>query len=128
MNCNRREMLAGALGVVVLSGGSARAGETHLVNIPQTKTAFVPDELTIKAGDTVRWRNRSIIEHSVVCDPTQPQKPENSALPDGAKPFDSGVFSDDATFEHAFTVPGTYVYFCREHELMGMVGKVIVTK
>ena len=120
----RRDILAG--GAAVMLAGPARAAETHRVNIPQAKTAFEPAELTIKVGDTVRWRNRSIVAHSVVCDPAKAKDANNGGHPPGAKPFDSGLFSDDATFEHTFTVAGAYRYFCLEHEAMGMVGRILV--
>lgn len=125
MSLSRRDVVLGA--AVALVGAAARAGETHRVNIPADRTAFVPAELTVKAGDTVRWRNRSIVEHSVVCDPAKAKDPKNGAHPAGTPPFDSGVFANDATFEHTFETPGTYRYFCREHEGMGMVGMVTVT-
>jgi plastocyanin len=30
------------------------------------------------------------------------------------------------TYQHTFTVPGTYRYFCQPHESNGMVGEVVV--
>jgi plastocyanin len=123
MRLRRRDVLAG--GAAVALARPARAAETHRVNIPQARTAFEPAELTIKAGDSVRWRNRSIVEHSVVCDPAKAKDPANGTHPPDAQPFDSGLFADDATFEHTFTVPGTYRYFCLEHETMGMVGTIV---
>ena len=124
MSFRRRDVLAA--GAAFAMAGGARAAETHRVNIPQAKTAFEPSDLTIRVGDTVRWRNRSIVEHTVVCDPAKAKDPANGAYPKGAQPFDSGPFADDATFEHTFTTPGNYRYFCREHEAMGMVGKIVV--
>jgi plastocyanin len=32
------------------------------------------------------------------------------------------------TFEHTFTVPGTYVYVCVPHAGQGMIGRVIVNE
>ena len=32
----------------------------------------------------------------------------------------------DGVFEHAFTAPGVYDYFCRPHELAGMAGRIVV--
>ena len=126
MTASRRDLLTAAAAAAVAAALPARAAETHRVNIAADKTAFDPAELRIRTGDTVRWRNRSIVEHSVVCDPAKAKDRSNTALPPGAQPFDSGGFSDDAAFQHTFTVPGTYRYFCREHEAMGMVATVIV--
>jgi plastocyanin len=126
MTASRRDLLAGAVAAAAAMALPARAATTHRVNIAADKTSFDPAELKIMAGDTVRWRNRSIVEHSVVCDPGKAKDRTNAAHPPAAQPFDSGLFADDAVFEHTFTVPGTYRYFCREHEAMGMVGTVIV--
>jgi plastocyanin len=127
VTASRRELLTGVAAAAAAVALPARAATTHRVNIPADKTAFEPAEIRIVAGDTVRWRNRGLVEHSVVCDPAKAKDRKNAAYPPGAGPFDSGVFADDATFEHTFTVPGTYRYFCQEHEEMGMVGTVIVT-
>ena len=89
------------------------------MDIPQTRTAFEPAELSVKVGDTVRWRNRGIVEHSVTCDPAKARDPAHAAFPKGAQPFDSGILGEDGVFEHTFTVAGTYLYFCAEHETMG---------
>ena len=45
----------------------------------------------------------------------------------GAAPFDSGDLEEDATFSHTFTAKGTYKYVCKYHEMMGMVGTVVVS-
>jgi len=122
-----RRMVLMSMGVMPFAAWSrVHAAETRRVEISRTKAAFEPAEITVKAGDTVRWRNQSLIEHSVVCDPAKAKDRSSVSLPTGAAPFDSGPFSDGATFEQLFTTPGTYVYFCREHEAMGMVGKVTV--
>lgn len=126
MTLSRRRVLATSASAAALApAAAARAAETHRVDIPQARTAFEPAEITIRVGDTVRWRNRSIVEHSVLCDPAQARDPAHSAPPRGARPFDSGPFAD-AAWEHTFTVPGAYLYVCREHEGMGMRGKVVV--
>ena len=86
---------------------------------------FDPDTVRIKVGETVRWKNSSLLVHSVTGDPTKETKESSVSLPDGAKPFDSGLMDPEQTFEHTFTVAGTYQYFCIPHEAM-MTGVVIV--
>ena len=127
MTHNRRIVIAGAgaAGLAAVAG-QATAAQTVQVNVPRTATAFDPVEVTIKKGDSVEWRNRAIIPHTVTCDPAKAKKPESTALPAGAKAFDSGVLKQDQTFKQRFTVAGTYKYFCIEHEAMGMIGRVIV--
>jgi len=54
--------LAGALCALVVAG--AAATQTWSVSI--TKNAFAPDPLTIKAGDTVTWKNNDTVNHAVL--------------------------------------------------------------
>jgi plastocyanin len=89
--------------------------------------SFDPPSVTIKAGQAVLWRNNGmLVWHTVTCDPNLAQNQVDVAMPDGAKPFDSGKVSPGEAFEHVFDVPGTYKYFCQPHESHGMLGVVIV--
>lgn len=128
MSHNRRTMIAGtaAVGLGALTAGRAAAATTVKVNIPRTMTAFDPPEVTIKKGDSVEWRNRSVVPHTVTTDPKKSKKPELISIPAGAKAFDSGPMKQDQLFTQKFTVAGTYKYICLEHEGMGMTGTVIV--
>ena len=130
MSHNRRTVIAAgaaSAGLAALGAGPAAAAQTIKVNTSRTTMTFDPAEVTIKKGDSVEWRNRSIVRNSITCDPAKAKKPESTSLPAGAKPFDSGTLKQDQTFKQKFTVAGTYKYFCIEHETMGMTGKVIVT-
>jgi plastocyanin len=89
---------------------------------------FTPDTVRITVGEAVRWRNTSDVVHTVTADPSKAVNPSNVRLPDGATPFDSGDLAPGATFEHTFTVPGEYLYFCIPHELAGMTAMVLVTE
>lgn len=92
---------------------------------------FVPEEAEISVGDAVRWTFESE-GHNVTAKPEASTKVE---LPEGAEPFATYegnrsfmVMQVGETFEHTFTVPGTYVYVCAPHADQGMVGRVIVTE
>jgi plastocyanin len=87
---------------------------------------FSPAQVTVHVGDTVEWRNRSLITHTVTDDPAQAGKPGDAALPAGAPPFDSQDIAAGQIYLHRFTVPGLYRYFCMHHEAQGMVATVIV--
>lgn len=81
------------------------------------KNFFDPAELTIKVGETVRWVNDSGV-HDVT----------SVKIPEGATPFKSELFTAPGmAFEYTFTIPGEYEYVCTPHEVLGMVGKIIVT-
>ena len=90
---------------------------------------FEPEKVTIKSGEAVRWINDSGgPSHTVTTDPTAVQNEDDVAIPDGAKPFSSGVIGPGKFFQHAFDVPGTYRYACAPHEGSKMFGEVVVTK
>ncbi|MEO8848760.1 MAG: plastocyanin/azurin family copper-binding protein [Casimicrobiaceae bacterium] len=90
---------------------------------------FDPVGLRIQPGDTVRWVQVNGY-HSIAS-----YHPENGnhelRIPDGAQPWDSGILlaeypAKGSVFEHTFTVPGVYDYFCDPHEAAGMVGRIVV--
>jgi plastocyanin len=88
--------------------------------------SFQPETVHIHAGQSVEWRNTSVITHSVTDDARLASKPQDAAYPTGATPFRSGDIHAGDVFSAAFTVPGTYKYFCTHHEGDGMVGTVVV--
>ena len=75
---------------------------------------FVPETVTIKAGDTIKWSNNKMSPHNVVF--------EN----DAEKSHKQLVFSPGESYETTFKEPGEYSYYCEPHRGAGMVGKVIV--
>jgi plastocyanin len=90
---------------------------------------FVPEKLTIKAGQTVQWVNDDKdMPHEVTTDPNVANDPSNVSMPEGAQPFDSRLIASGKSFQHQFTVPGPYHYACPPHENDGMLGEVTVTK
>lgn len=90
------------------------------------KLKFIPDSVIIKSGDTVLWRNTSLLIHTVTADSELAAKKQNVALPKNASPFNSGKIKPGETFNRTFTVPGKYRYFCMPHEATGMVGVIVV--
>ncbi len=90
------------------------------------KLRFVPTQITIKAGDTVEWRNIGSIRHTVTADPRRAPSSRNVELPDGAEAFDSGLMMGGQSFRHTFSEPGVYRYVCLPHERARMLGTVIV--
>ena len=91
-----------------------------------SKMVFLPDVVTIKVGDTVRWTNPGLASHTATFDPAAAKAAGAVALPAGVAPFDSGPIEQGETFSHRFMVKGAYSYVCRYHQGMGMTGKVIV--
>lgn len=69
-------------------------------NVSVTNFSFTPAQLTISAGDVVRWTNNAGT-HNVVAD-------DNS--------FTSGPVSSSAwVYEFTFNLPGTNPYYCELH-------------
>lgn len=87
---------------------------------------FEPQKLTIRAGQSVEWKNNTGDPHTVTLAPEKALVAGDVALPTKAQPFDSGTISAGMSFTHTFTVPGNYRYYCTLHEGNGMVGEIIV--
>jgi len=72
---------------------------------------FVPQDITIKVGDTVRWTNVGQIPHTIT-------------FSDQSIPSDS-FFGSDERFGVTFSSPGTFRYVCEFHP-PNMVGTINV--
>lgn len=128
-----RSLLAACFAsAAILDGaGTATAAtvEVKLVQTPAGDTYFDPAGIRIAPGDRVRWVQISGF-HSITA--YHPRNDNHELrIPESAEPWDSDILLADypkrgATFEHVFTVPGVYDYFCKPHEMAGMVGRVVV--
>lgn len=97
------------------------------VTVGMTNTMnFTPDTVRIEVGQTVLWKNSSLLAHTVTGNPSESTVEGSAKLPEGAKPFNSGMLDPDQRYSHTFTKPGTYQYFCIPHEGAKMYGWVIV--
>lgn len=119
-------MLALTAGGVSLQTSTVASAEPAAVVAMTNQLTYTPKKVTVKVGDTVEWRNSSLLVHTVTADPEVAAMQKDVALPKGAEPFDSGNIDPEGTFRHTFEVPGTYRYFCIPHEGAGMVGEVVV--
>lgn len=77
---------------------------------------FCQDEITVAAGESVRWENNGSTRHQVVHSP--PGEQEREFGPDEA------MLPGDY-YDFVFTTPGTYDYICTFHAEQ-MVGSVVV--
>jgi plastocyanin len=94
-----------------------------------TEHTFVPEKITIAAGQTVEWVNDDKAStHQVTTDPDVAVDPSHVSMPEGVAPFDSHLITSGKSFRHLFTAPGLYRYACPPHENDGMLGEVTVTK
>lgn len=100
------------------SGAAADAGgSTAATTVSVKSNVFSPKEVTIKAGQTVRWVWGGGT-HNVVSG--------SSCTPDAK--FSSGKTTGvvGTVFEFTFDKPGTYPYYCDPHCDIGMTGTVLV--
>ena len=132
----RHRLLLSAATVAALLAGCNTGGPAYDLPaglyaevIDMTSTlAFSPQTVTIRAGETVLWRNKSVWAHTVTFDPTKAATRTDVVLPAGAEPFASGDIEPGETFARKFTVPGTYRYVCLHHQDADMEGTIIVSQ
>ena len=93
---------------------AAAATTTVKMGADNGMLAFQPKEVTITAGDSVKWVNNKLAPHNVVVE-------GHAELSHKALSFAPGE-----SFEETFSEPGTYTYWCEPHRGAGMVGKVVV--
>jgi len=156
MNCDMRKFMATAgLAVMACSGGGDAQAAQLAVEAPGADTSlpggigtvhevqmvltdageyrYIPDELTIKVGDTVHWINVSGGIHNVQF--------KSGQVPDGAEavldaamanrigPMNGElIMAPNAVYEISFegAPVGEYFYVCTPHEMLGMVATLTI--
>ncbi len=116
-----------ALALAALAGPTMAGGPAAVVEMTDALT-FEPRRVEIAAGETVLWRNESVLVHTVTADPEVAAKPGDVRLPRGAEAFDSGDVEPGGGYRRTFETPGNYRYFCVPHEAAGMVGELVVSE
>ena len=128
-----KAVIVASFGSLAVLGQATRATaatlEIKLVQTPAGKTYFDPAGVHIAPGDTVRWVQISGFHSITAYHPSNDN--HELRIPASAKPWDSDILlgsgsSHEAVFEHVFTVQGVYDYFCKPHEMAGMVGRIVV--
>jgi plastocyanin len=132
---NRRHFLkAAGTGVLVFpSAGWMRVGPQNEAEVAEIimvrnyrigRFYFDPIGLHIEPGTMVRWICRANGLSALAFHPDHDN--HELRIPEGARPFDSGVLWRGDTFEWTFEVEGTYDYYSRNQEVIGMVGRIVV--
>lgn len=106
---------------LLLTADPARAAavivEMRTVN---AHPVFLPAEVSVEPGDTVRWINMDQnLEHST-CSGGGLADPDHGTL------WESELLRFGEWFEYTFTAPGDFAYFSVPHEYEGMLGLVRV--
>ena len=85
--------------------------------VANNSNSYVPSTLTISLGDTVEFTNVGGFHNVNATLSTYPNNPQG---------FGNAVSSSNWSFQHIFTIAGTYNYQCDPHVGMGMTGTIIV--
>ncbi len=81
----------------------AAGGSAGGVTIDMKNIKFVPEQATVKAGQTVTWTNSDAVAHTA----TKVDGPGDD--------FDSGTITAGKNYQHKFTERGTVNYYCTIH-------------
>jgi plastocyanin len=106
-----------------MTGNATASSDSNSVTIspgsssPSNAKLFDPKTLTVSKGATVTWTNGDSTLHTVTSG-----SPESG---NSGTEFDSSYLAAGKTFQHQFSIPGTFDYYCTLHPYMK--GKVVVT-
>jgi plastocyanin len=113
----------------------AAGGTTHDVNmvLEGSSYKYVPDQLTIKSGDVVRFHNVSGGPHNVSfwadSIPGGAADALKAGMPDQMAPLEGSLLTEPNgiyTVNFAKAPAGEYKFYCLPHLALGMKGKLTV--
>jgi len=113
----------------------AAGGKAHDVNmvLDGSSYKYVPDQLTIKSGDVVRYHNVSGGPHNVSfwadSIPSGAADALKAGMPDQMAPLEGSLLTEPGstyTVSFANAPAGEYKFYCLPHLALGMKGKLTV--
>jgi plastocyanin len=129
-----RRLSLALLTVIVIFGSFAvftptASAETYTIKLGTDRglLQFEPKKLTVKAGDTIEWKNNKVPPHNVVFD-AKKNPTKNAALAKSLshKKLLMSPGQKVTTVIPADATPGSYTFYCEPHRGAGMVGQIIV--
>lgn len=87
---------------------------------------FDPVGFLVSPGTTIRWVNRDTGNTHTATAYHPAIDGRQRRIPAGADPWDSDYLLPGEEFSVTLTIPGVYDYYCRPHEMAGMVGRIVV--
>jgi plastocyanin len=124
---------AAAAGLGVLRSAPGQGTGAANSNLPTVKGllrlsdslwCFDPLGLYVAPGETVRFVNASI--QMITITSYHPQNDNHELrMPEQSQPFDFGM-PERPYYDVKFEVEGTYDFFSRHQELLGMIGRLVV--
>jgi plastocyanin len=91
---------------------------------PGDSHTFSPPTLAVRAGDTVRWVWEA--DGHTVTSGSGGNADDLFCSPSDGQCAGSPTSRAGSTYDHRFTTPGTFPYFCRPHVGSGMIGTIDV--
>ncbi len=101
------------------------ATETVTVTV-NAQGEFAPGVVEIVRGQAIRWTNTGTIPQSVTTETRNATRMDDSPVPPGDTPFDSGTLNGGDTFRRIFPVVGNYRYVSIASRGRGVVYKIVV--
>ncbi len=106
----RNSLALGAIGgLIAVAIAVASPAMAATIEVKIDNFTFNPQQVTVKAGDTVTWVNHDDIPHTVT----------SKTLV-----FRSKAMDTDDKFSFTFATPGSFAYFCSLHP--HMTGTIVV--
>lgn len=118
------------------AAGAPITGKTHEVQMVLNEKGeyrFVPQDITIKQGDGIKWIMVSGGPHNVAFDPAKipddVEKVLSANMPNQMMPLGSPMMmnpNESYTISFASIKSGKYPYHCTPHLALGMVGNITI--
>jgi plastocyanin len=109
MHMTRTLALSAIAGLAALFVAATSPAQAATIEAKIDNFTFNPQQITVKAGDTVTWINHDDIPHTVTSK---------------TMAFRSKAMDTDDKFSFTFATPGTFPYFCALHP--HMTGTIVV--
>lgn len=132
MTLSRREALArgGALAALAALPAAVRADGPVTVTMKGAgggaRVWFSPAGLAVAPGTTIRFVNEDAGNSHTATAYAPAIDGRQLRIPPDAAPWDSDYLLPGETFEVTLTALGVHDYYCRPHEMAGMVGRIVV--
>jgi plastocyanin len=104
-------IVVGLGALLALRTGARAEADPRAAVVTMGDASFQPATVTVKAGQSVTWKNGSKLTHTAT-----------------GSGFDSGNIGPGQSWTHTFSKAGTYPYVCVPHQAAGMKGTVVVTE
>ncbi|MBW7921572.1 MAG: hypothetical protein H3C51_05660 [Rubellimicrobium sp.] len=132
MILTRREALVtgGAIAALATLPLAARADGPVIITMKGADNGarvwFSPAGLAVAPGTTIRFENGDAGNSHTATAYSPDIDDRQLRIPPDATAWDSDYLLPGDTFEVTLTVPGVYDFYCRPHEMAGMVGRIVV--